>query len=388
MDTSAFSEKMSSIEGSLKSFIGRNDRARAEHEARMLALEQRLTAVRGSGSGPGAESESTAGPAPRDHKTGLPILTKRHRLADNLPTGESRGLDAGKYLRGLITNDWSGAPEERKTFSELTGAAGQYALPLEVSAQFIDFARNASACIAAGAVTYPLTQATLRIPVLTQDLVSSWKQELADVQDVGGTIDKHDATAHTLAGSALVSVELFEDAPALIAFLQNAWGRSMGQQLDFAGLRGADTYGPVGLLNNGAVHQTSATAGAITYDEISLAIQAIRDRNFEPNSYVLGPEGAGELARTRAVPTGNYLEPPEDVAALRQYRTVSADNDVYVGDWSWLWFLPRTSINMEISRVGDGSAWKRLGVAIRAYLRADVVAVNPNAFEIISNFGS
>ena len=86
--------------------------------------------------------------------------------------------------------------------------------------------------------------------------------------------------------------------------------------------------------------------------------------------------------------TGNYLNPPEDVAQLGQYRTVSADNDVYVGDWSWLWFLPRTSINMEISRVGDGTAWKKLGVAIRAYLRADVVAVNPNAFQVITNFGS
>ena len=288
---------------------------------------------------------------------------------------------------GVITNDWAGAAEERKTFSELTGPAGQYALPLEVSAQFIDFARNASACVRAGAITYPMNQSTLRIPVLSQDLVSSWKQELADVQDVGGQIDKHDAAAHTLAGSALVSVELFEDAPGLVAFLQSAWGRSMGQQLDFAALKGAETYGPVGLLNNGAVHQT-AGSGPLTYDQISLAIQAIRDRNFEPNSYVVGPEGSGELARTRAVPTGNYLNPPEDVAQLNQYRTVSADNDVFIGDWSWLWFLVRTSINMEVSRVGDGSAWKKLGVALRAYLRADVVCVNPNAFQIVTNFGS
>ena len=231
---------LEAIEQELKSFIGRNDRKRSEFEARMLHVEQRLTAPTGGLSGPGTESQSKEGPAPRDQKTGLPILRKSHRLADNLPS-ENRGLDAGKYLRGLITNDWTGAPEERKTFSELTGAAGQYALPLEVSATFIDFARNASACIRAGAVTYPMTQATLRIPVLTQDLVSSWKQELADVEDVGGTLDKHDAAAHTLAGSALVSVELFEDAPALVSFLQNAWGRSMGQQLDFAGLRGADT---------------------------------------------------------------------------------------------------------------------------------------------------
>jgi HK97 family phage major capsid protein len=376
---------LATVEQDLKSFIGRNSRTNAEQDARLIAIEQKLTAPRG-GSEYLPESKS-AGPAPKDQKTGLPILTKSHRLADNLPPGEVRGLDAGKYLRGVITNDWTGAVEERKTFSELTGAAGAYTLPFEVSAQFIDFARNASACVRAGAITYPMNQSTLRIPVLSEDLVSSWKQELADVQDVGGQIDKHDATPHTLAGSALVSVELFEDAPGLVAFLQSAWGRSMGQQLDFAALKGAETYGPVGLLNNGAVHQT-AGSGPLTYDQISLAIQAIRDRNFEPNSYVVGPEGSGELARTRAVPTGNYLNPPEDVAQLNQYRTVSADNDVFIGDWSWLWFLVRTSINMEVSRVGDGSAWKKLGVALRAYLRADVVCVNPNAFQIVTNFGS
>jgi HK97 family phage major capsid protein len=379
-------ELFGKLEGELKSFVGRHSKANAEQDCRLRAIEQKLTAPSLGGSEYLPESKST-GPAPKDQKTGLPILNKSHRLAENLPPGEVRGLDAGKYLRGLITNDWAGAPEERKTFSELSGASGGYTLPLEVSAQFIDFARNASACVRAGAVTYPMTQSTLRIPVLAQDLVSSWKLELADIQDVGGLIDKHDATPHTLAGSALVSVELFEDAPALVSFLQSAWGRSMGQQLDFAGLKGAETYGPVGLLNNGAVHQTPGS-GPLTYDQISLAIQAIRDRNFEPNSYVVGPEGSGELARTRAVPTGNYLNPPEDVAQLNQFRTVSADNDVYVGDWSWLWFLPRTSINMEVSRVGDGSAWKKLGVALRAYLRADVVCVNPNAFQIITNFGS
>jgi HK97 family phage major capsid protein len=201
-------------------------------------------------------------------------------------------------------------------------------------------------------------------------------------------LSAHDATPHTLAGTALISVELFEDAPALFAFLQGAFGRSMGVQLDFAGLKGSDTYGPVGLLTNGAVPQTSAAAGKVTFDEISSAIEKVRDRNFEPNSYVISPEGAGELNRTKASTSGVYLGPPQDVAQLAQYRTVSADNDVYVGQWEHLWFLPRTSITMEVSRIGDGTAWLKLGVAVRAYLRCDVVAVNPNAFQIVTNFGS
>jgi HK97 family phage major capsid protein len=369
---SELATKIGGIEEGLRTFIG-------EHKARLLAIEQRMTAPR---VGDDTPSEVKA---PIDPQTKMPILGRQHKMWDNLP--EKRGLDAGKYFKGLITGSWEGAPEERKSFDEATGAAGAYVLPLEIAAQFIDFARNASACVRAGATTYPMMGNSLRVPVLTQDLTATWKAELADIQDAGGMLDKHDAVPKTLAGTVLVSVELFEDAPSLFAFLQGAFGRSMGQQLDFAGLRGADTYGPVGLLTNGLVHQTPGS-GEINYDQISAAIEDIRDRNFEPNSYVISPEGAGELNRTRAVPTGNYLAPPDDVRALGQYRTVSADNDVYVGQWEWLWFLPRTSINLEVSRVGDGTAWKKLGVSMRAYLRADVVAVNPNAFEIISNFGS
>jgi HK97 family phage major capsid protein len=366
---------MTKLEDEIKNWKGTQD-------ARFLAIEQKLTAPRG-GAGNGGNGETKA--APRDPQTGIPILGREHKMLDNLP-GERKGLDAGKYLRGLITGNWEQAGEERKAFSESSGSAGSYALPVEISAQFIDFARNASQCVRAGATTYPMTGSTLRIPVLVQDLVATWKQELADIQDAGGALDKHDAVPKTLVGTALISVELFEDAPGLFAFLGDAFGRSMGQQLDFAGLAGNETYGPTGLLYNGAVSKTSAT-GAIDYDQISEAIQAVRTRNFEPNSYIISPEGAGELNRTRAVPTGNYLAPPEDVARLGQFRTVSADNDVYVGEWSQLWFLPRTAVNVEVSRAGD-TAWKKLGVSMRAYLRADCVAVNPSAFEVISNFGS
>ena len=248
---------LESMEDALKSFIGRHDKERSELKARMLTMEQHITAPSLQGVDTGSETKTMA---PRDPQTGMPILGRQHKMVDNLP-GEKRGLDAGRYFKGLLTGSWEGAPEERKSFNEASGAAGAYVLPLEIAAQFIDFARNASACVRAGATTYPMTGNSLRIPVLTQDLTASWKAELDDIDDAGGMLDKHDAAPKTLAGTALVSVELFEDAPALFNFLQGAFGRSMGQQLDFAGLRGADTYGPVGLLTNGAVHRRPPRPG-------------------------------------------------------------------------------------------------------------------------------
>ena len=122
------SDKLSSIEGGLKSFIGRNDKARAEMDMRMLAVEQRLTAPR-TGSEYLPDSKST-GPAPKDQKTGLPILTKSHKLADNLPPGEVRGLDAGKYLRGRNHQRLGGSRRGTKNVQRIHRACGTSTLYL------------------------------------------------------------------------------------------------------------------------------------------------------------------------------------------------------------------------------------------------------------------
>jgi len=162
----------------------------------------------------------------------------------------------------------------------------------------------------------------------------------------------------------------------------------MGVQLDAAALVGNDPNGPVGLLHNPLVHQT-AGAASLDYDDISRAVQAVRYRNYNPNAYVLDPGGAGSLARLKTT-IQDYLEPPADVAALEQFYTSSISTggaDVYVGDFSQLWFFPRTGINIEVSREG-GTAFTKGQIAVRAYLRADAIAVAPGAFEIIAGYTS
>jgi HK97 family phage major capsid protein len=370
------STKLLEIEASLARFI-------PEQKARLLIVEQALTAPNKGGT----YTESKA-IAPRDAMSGMPILSKSHKFVDNMPAGfEKKGLDIGRLLKGMVTGNWTGAAEEKKSMSETSGPAGQYTLPLEISAMWIDFARAASVCVAAGANSLPLTSSTLRVPVLASDIVCSWKQELDTVPDVSPVLDKVDATAHTLAGELLVSMELFEDSAMVGDIITSAFTRSMGQQLDQAALNGAATYGPLGLTGNSAVASFAGTAEAATYDEISLAIQDVRQRNYTPNAYIVSPKGAGGLDRLRAVPTGNYLRPPDDVAALSRHVTSAALDDVFVGDFTKLFFFPRTAIHIELSREAPG-AWDKLGIAIRAYLRSDCAAVAPRAFEIISSFGS
>ena len=319
----------------------------------------------------------------------MPILGKSHKFANNLPQThhEQASLDLDVLWRGILCNKWPSRDcPERKALSESSGSGGGYTLPLEVAATFIDFARANSVCIAAGAQTLPMDNATLRVPVLASDIICSWKAENADVAEVTPTLDKRDAVAHTLIGLLYMSIELAEDSPLISQIVTNAFAKSMGQQLDAAGLVGNDANGPVGLRHNAAVHATPG-GGSLNFDNVSQAIQLVRYRNHNPNAYILDPGGVGSLSRLKANTAGTYLEPPSDVATLQQFFTSAVGADVYVGDFSQLWFFPRTNITIEISREG-GSAFTKAQIAVRAYLRADVLPVAPQAFEIVEGYSS
>jgi len=149
---------------------------------------------------------------------------------------------------------------------------------------------------------------------------------------------------------------------------------------------GNATYGPQGLLYNSAVHET-AGAGQLDYDDISKAVDLIRYRNHEPNAFVCDPGGAGQLDRLKASTAGTYLGPSRTTAQLGQFVTSAAAGNCFVGDWSQLWFFPRTNITIEVSREA-GTAFANAQIAVRAYLRADVIAVAPAAFEVLPGLSS
>ena len=302
-------QKLSAMEVDLKDFIGRHQGKSKEVDARLLTIEQEIVGHRFVSGG--SRSQEIVERALIDPSSGMPILGKSHKFADNLPHAnhEQPRLDMNTLWRGILCNKWPSRDcAERKALSESSGSGGGYTLPLEVAATFIDFARANSVCIAAGAQTLPMDNATLRVPVLASDIICSWKAENADVAEVTPTLDKRDAVAHTLIGLLHMSIELAEDSPLISQIVTNAFAKSMGQQLDAAGLVGNDANGPTGL-------------------------------KFNPAAW----------RETRAVPWVN-------VRVLLPLRSQS-------GDFSQLWFFPRTNITIEVSREG-GSAFTKAALKI------------------------
>ena len=331
------------------------------------------------------------GKAPVDPNSGLPILGREHRMLDNMAFegGRPPHLDFGKWCRGAATGNWTDAPEEHRALT-VAGTSGGLVLPEILGAEIIDLARANVVCIQAGARTIPLSTGKATLPTLTSDVVGAWQAgENVDIATTAPVIGPTQVVTHTLACYIpQISVQLYEDAPdALGSMLKDAFTRSFAVALDGAALKGAGGANtPTGLLNNASVHQTNVSAGQLTGDEISAAIALIKLRNYQPNSVIYDPSGEWELDTKKASTAGSYLGLPTGVARLNHFVTSAADNDAYVGDFSRLVFFIRTPINIEFSRVGDGTAWTGLSVSMRAYLRADVLATHPGAFEVLTNY--
>jgi HK97 family phage major capsid protein len=88
-----------------------------------------------------------------------------------------RPLCVGKYIRGLAPGRWDGADAEKRAMVEGTLSAGGYLVPTPLSGTVIDVARNKARVMQAGAMTIPMSSASLKIARATADITPTWRAE-------------------------------------------------------------------------------------------------------------------------------------------------------------------------------------------------------------------
>ena len=201
-----------------------------------------------------------------------PVLTREQSVYDWLQhrgafEGQDQPLSFDRYLRGLATADWTGAPHER-ALAEATVGAGGALVPAPLSARVIDLARNRTVVFRAGAQTVPMTSQTLALARLTSEGSPAWKSENATITAADMVFDWVTFTARTLVRLITLSVELFEDAdPSSEDVIANAFAGQMAVELDRVALLGTGTPPePRGVLNQSGVTLTAhgANGTAIT----------------------------------------------------------------------------------------------------------------------------
>lgn len=352
-------------------------------EASLAEMEQDLEKSRG------VIAKPIPGDFFRRDDAKVKVLRSNEKLSDLVMSTEN--LSLGRFVRGIVTGDWTGAQAELRALNESTLAQGGYLVPTPLSTRIIDLARNKAQALRAGCLTVPMDSKTLTLAKVVGDPTAHWKQEGAAITKSDMSFEKLELSAKTLVAMVDLTIEVLEDAQNIDSVVENAIANALALELDRAILLGDGTNNsPVGIYNTTGI-QTISVGGPITdYTEISNAVQKIEEQNGTPGSIIYAPRTKGAIDRFVDT-TGQPLRPLESYMKLRKFVTNQIPTDlgananetlIFVGDFSQCLVGMRKNLTIEVNRY-DTDSWNNLGVSIRAYLRADVQLARPEHFCVI-----
>jgi len=337
-------------------------------------------------------------------RAGMP-LTKEQRFEDYcevrglVPEGQ-HDLSLRKWLRGAVTGDWSGAPDEMRAMSVGTLSAGGYMVPSALSARVIDRARNISRVLAAGATVIPMESSTLKVARVATDPSTGWHSENATITPTDAVLEEVLFTARTLTGIVQVSRELIEDAEGLDDEVTRIFAEVLANKIDLACLYGSGTPPePTGvklatgvtLTSLGAAGLSLATTSYAAMDWLSNAVGTLQDNNFEPTAILYSPRtarGYGKLRDTTGQPVRfpPYVDsvprlPTNQIPNDLVLTTSSDCSDIFVGAWAELLLGVRTTFALQVlsERYADTGS-----IGLMCWWRGDVQLARPKAFNVVS----
>jgi HK97 family phage major capsid protein len=334
----------------------------------------------------------------RAHREGE---VRMYQPKEAMAQGPYQGPGVGSLVRGIVTGKWDGATELRDMVGG-TPAAGGYLVPTPLSTQVIDLMRNQAQVVNAGAVSVAMDSSTLKMARLASDVSAAWKAENAAWSPADNSFEQILFTAHTLMAGAKLSIEVVEDAYNIDGVVSNSIAKSLALELDRACLYGTGTAPqPKGVKNITNVTVTDLGTNGYTlvdYSKLSTGISTLLGANFPgPFGMIYSARTAGELDQLQDT-LHQPLRMPDLVAAAKKFVTNQVPNnlthgsssttsDVFIGQWDQLAIGMRTGLTLEISReAGDAttSAFSNGQIWIRTYLRADVQALHPQAFNVLT----
>lgn len=319
----------------------------------------------------------------------------------------SEGIDADKYLRGVLFNQWKGADRELQIANTMSGAsstAGGALIPTVLQGQIIDMARAKTRVLEAGAQLVPMESRTVDVPTWTQDPTLSWRAENDIVSESDAAVSKVTLVAKPLATVVRVSRELIEDTDIRSA-LANAFAAAFALKIDQAALYADGSAGaPTGVKSTAAVTKTSmGTNGASMTDWGNMmdAVGRCRDNNEYPNAQIMADRSARVLAKLRAsAGAGDYLTPPEYLSEVARLTTsgvpinltvgTSSDcSDVFTADWSQLLIGVRTGLTISVLEerymTNDAAGSPKGGqYGFMCWWRGDIALARAKAFDVIT----
>ena len=210
--------------------------------------------------------------------------------------------DFGRHLRGK-------APIHN-VLSESVDADGGYLVPEEFETQIITGLDEANVIRSLAKVI--TTHHDRKIPIAVGHSVATWTAENAAYTESNPTFGQKQIDAFKLTDLIRVSVELLQDAAfPLEQYIANEFARAFGIAEEQAFCVGTGVNQPTGIFtaSGGAVGVTSASATAITVDEIISLVYVLKSP-YRRNAKFLMNDATVSLLRKLKDNNGAYLWQP------------------------------------------------------------------------------
>lgn len=195
-----------------------------------------------------ATPAAPASPAQPAAKAPAQVREKGLRFGAAMRAVAAAGGDRSAAVK--IAEDWghSGLFAQQ---SGLTGAAGGFLIPEDVSGELIELLRPASVVMSLGPVIMPMPNGNLTMNRINVGTTSSYIGELQDVPATGVQFGQLKLSSKKLAALVPISNDLLQSASTQAdAVVRDDMVLSMATRTDLAFIRGAGTqFTPLGLRN-------------------------------------------------------------------------------------------------------------------------------------------
>lgn len=233
----------------------------------------------------------------------------------------------------------------------------------------------------------------LQIPVVAAQGTASWVDEVGEIPTSDGSFGQVTLSAYKLATMIKVSHELLNDSAfPLESFLAQDFGRRIGSLEEEAFLAGNGTKKPTGVLASANVGKTTASATAVTFDEVMDLYHSLKTP-YRNKAVFIANDLTVKALRKLKDSNGQYLWQPSVVAGTPD---TILGRPVYVSS-----FMPQIEAEAKVMAFGDfsyywiadrqGRTFERLNelfaqtdqVGFKATQRVDGKLILPEAVQVM-----
>lgn len=274
----------------------------------------------------------------------------------------------------------------KAAMAEGVGSTGGYLVPPEFGGVIEKGANNFSVLRQAGAMVQPMSGQTRDVPVLDMETAPSagntayaggaiayWIEEAGSITESEPVFRNIQLVAHKLAGFALASNEVRQDAAESVdGLLSRSFQKAIGSTENYAFFQGDGVGKPLGILTgSGKIAITRSAASTVALADLSQMMSDFTPDSWATGAWFINPEVADQLIQLVSNPL-SFLESlrssiPTQLLGLPVYWTgalpaLNTAGDILLADPEYYLIGDRAGVAVAYSEhfkfQNDQGAWR------------------------------